>query len=123
MRTCEECGFDANRDTARFCARCGQPLSSHTLLSEGSVLRGRYRVARVLGKGGMGAVYLVEDLTLYGKYWAAKELLEHFSDPSERAAAIAQFQREVQILVNLRHPNLPQVVDFFEEGGRHYTTW
>ncbi len=69
------------------------------------MLHGRYRVARVLGKGGMGAVYLVEDLTLYGKYWAAKELLEYFPDTSERAAAIAQFQREVQILVNLHYPN------------------
>ncbi len=120
MRTCEQCGFEANRDTARFCARCGQPLSSHALLSEGTVLHERYRVVRVLGKGGMGAVYLVEDLTLYGKYWALKELLERFSDQVEREEAIAQFQREVKILVGLRHPNLPQVVDVFEEGGRHY---
>ena len=120
MRTCEQCEFDANRDTAHFCARCGQPLGSHALLSEGTVLHERYRVVRVLGKGGMGAVYLVEDQGLYGKYWALKELLEHFSDPAERAEAVAQFQGEVQILVGVHHPNLPQVVDVFEESGRHY---
>lgn len=122
MRVCEKCGFEANRDTARFCARCGQTLSAerHALLSAGTVLHDRYRVVRALGKGGMGAVYLVKDQELYGKHWAVKELLEHFSDPAERAEAVTQFQREVQILVGLRHPNLPQVVDAFEESGRHY---
>jgi serine/threonine protein kinase len=120
MRKCDKCGFDANRDTARFCGRCGESLSSHALLSEGTVLRQRYRIVRVLGRGGMGAVYLVEDRALYGKYWALKELLERFSDAAERADAIAQFQHEARILVTLTHPNLPQMVDAFEEGGRHY---
>ncbi|HEY73023.1 MAG: hypothetical protein B6I35_00675 [Anaerolineaceae bacterium 4572_32.2] len=158
MRLCEKCGFDANRDTARFCARCGQLLGSsdlpaessghvqvsqdttrmskqspppvqaapwsdwddRALLSAGATVRERYRVAQVLGKGGMGAVYLVEDLALYGKQWALKELLEHFSNQAERKEAIEQFQREVQMLVSLNHPNLPEVVNAFESGGRHY---
>jgi len=68
----------------------------------------------------MGAVYLVEDLRLYGKQWALKELLERFIDPAEREEAIEQFRREVQILVGLRHPNLPEVVNTFEAQGRHY---
>ncbi|MFQ6101778.1 MAG: protein kinase [Anaerolineae bacterium] len=153
MRVCENCGFDGNRDTARFCAQCGHTLSrdelpseetvtldnrvqisedtialgSHApsaegiaLLSRGAVLHDRYRVVRVLGRGGMGAVYLVEDLRLYGKHWAMKELTEHFSNAAERAEGVAQFQHEVEILVGLRHPNLPLVVDAFEAGGRHY---
>ena len=158
MRLCEKCGFDANRDTARFCAHCGQPLGSgdlpvesvghvqvsqetarmskqspppaqvapwsggddHALLSTGDTVRERYRVVQVLGQGGMGAVYLVEDLALYGKHWALKELLEHFSNRAEREEAIAQFQREVQMLVGLNHPNLPEVVNAFESEGRHY---
>ncbi|RLC98465.1 MAG: hypothetical protein DRI77_04995 [Chloroflexi bacterium] len=159
MRTCEKCGFKDNRDTAGFCASCGEPLESdvpstekvttpgnrvqftgdtvktdrHTspptdgatrdnrlLLPAGTVLQERYRIVQVLGKGGMGAVYLVEDLRLYGKQWALKELLERFIDPDERAEAIEQFRREVQILVGLRHPNLPQVVNTFESSGRHY---
>jgi predicted Ser/Thr protein kinase len=120
MRICEKCGFDHNRDTAQFCAGCGEPMSLHALLSEGTMLHERYRVRRVLGKGGMGAVYLVEDTKLYGKLWAVKELLERFLDSGDRAEAVAQFQREAKILVGLRHPNLPQIVDAFEERGRHY---
>lgn len=120
MRTCELCGFDANRDTARFCASCGRSFGSHALLAKKTVLRKRYEIVRTLGKGGMGAVYLVRDQGLYGKHWALKELLERFDNPAERAEAVAQFQSEVQMLVDLRHPNLPQVVDVFEENGRHY---
>jgi serine/threonine protein kinase len=120
MRTCEKCGFDGNRDTAQFCASCGEPLSVQALLSMGTVLHERYRVVRILGKGGMGAVYLVEDTKLYGKLWAMKELLERFVDEADRAESVAQFQHEARILVSLRHPNLPQIVDAFEEGGRHY---
>ena len=120
MRTCDKCGFDGNRDAAQFCVECGEGLSSHALLSEGTVLHGRYRVVRALGKGGMGAVYLVEDEKLYGKQWAVKELLERFVDAQDRAESVAQFQHEARILVGLRHPNLPQIVDAFEEEGRHY---
>jgi serine/threonine protein kinase len=120
MRTCEKCGFDGNRDTAQFCAECGEGLSAQALLSVGSVLHERYRVVRVLGKGGMGAVYLVEDTKLYGKLWAVKELLERFVDADDRAESVAQFQQEAKLLVGLRHPNLPQIVDAFEQEGRHY---
>jgi serine/threonine protein kinase len=120
MRTCEKCGFEGNRDTAQFCADCGETLSVQALLSMGSVLHERYRVVRVLGKGGMGAVYLVEDTKLYSKLWAMKELLERFVDEVDRAESVAQFQQEAQLLVGLRHPNLPQIVDAFEEEGRHY---
>jgi serine/threonine protein kinase len=120
MRTCEKCGFDGNRDTAQFCAECGEALSVQALLSVGSVLHERYRVVRVLGKGGMGAVYLVEDTKLYGKLWAVKELLERFVDANDRAESVAQFQQEAKLLVGLRHPNLPQIVDAFEQEGRHY---
>jgi serine/threonine protein kinase len=120
MRVCEKCGFGGNRDTAQFCAGCGEALNVHALLSTGTVLNERYRIVRVLGKGGMGAVYLVEDVKLYGKLWAVKELLERFVDVDERAESVAQFQQEAKILVGLRHPNLPQIVDAFEAKGRHY---
>ncbi|HEY73022.1 MAG TPA: protein kinase [Thermoflexia bacterium] len=95
-------------------------MPNRALLTKGAVVQDRYRVVRVLGKGGMGAVYLVEDLRLYGKHWALKELLERFIDSKDRAEAIELFRREVQMLVSLRHPNLPEVVNTFEVKGRHY---
>ena len=40
--------------------------------------------------------------------------------PSERTQAIADFRREAQILARLQHPNLPEVVETFEEMGKHF---
>ncbi len=112
-------------DTAKTSAPAPPPVSmmtmpSRALLTAGTVVQDRYRIVRTLGKGGMGAVYLVEDLRLYGKRWALKELLERFLDLDERAEAVELFRREVQMLVGLSHPNLPEVVNTFEVKGRHY---
>ena len=75
-------------------------------LATGSVLIDRYRVVRLLGQGGFGAVYRVWDLHLNGPF-ALKENLD--TSPE----AIRQFTREAQILASLRHPNLPRVTDHF----------
>jgi serine/threonine protein kinase len=85
-----------------------------------TVVHGRYKVLSLLGQGGMGAVYLVEDQKVFGKRWALKELLDTFTDPVDRAQAVQQFEQEAKMLVSLSHPNLPQVADYFSEGGRQY---
>jgi serine/threonine protein kinase len=89
-------------------------------LPPGTILQNQYRIIRVLGVGGMGAVYLAEDTQLFGKHWAVKELIDSFSNPQERAAAWQQFEQEARILVSLDHPNLPKIVRYFSEGGRLY---
>ena len=68
----------------------------------------------------MGAVYLVEDQTLFGKRWALKEFADTFTNPADRANAIKQFEQEARLLVSLTHVNLPHVADYFMEGGRQY---
>jgi len=68
----------------------------------------------------MGTVYLAEDTQLFGKKWAVKELLDTFTNPTERAQAIQQFEHEARILVSLDHPNLPKIVAYFEEKGKYY---
>ncbi len=69
----------------------------------------------------MSVVYQVEDVHLPGKTWAAKEMTDvGLTDPVERQRAIALFKQEAQILAQLRHPNIPQVVDSFQQGNRHY---
>lgn len=86
------------------------------ILSSGTSLNNwRYTVKNLLGQGGMGAVYLAEDLNLQGRLVAVKENLDTTSEAQQ------QFQFEAQILANLQHPNLPRVSDcFIEPSGKQY---
>ena len=72
-----------------------------------TLLQNRYLIRAVLGKGGMGAVYLAIDQTL-GKRVAVKENL--YSTPEYNR----QFKTEAQIMANISHKNLPKVYDYFE---------
>jgi serine/threonine protein kinase len=77
-----------------------------------TVLQGRYRIVRQLGRGGMGAVYEAVDERL-SRTVALKETLAE-TDDLKRA-----FEREARLLANLRHPVLPKVIDHFtEESGQ-----
>jgi len=89
-------------------------------LEPGTVLSGRYRIESVLGKGGMGAVYLARILALGDKPVALKEMRIQASSDRTQEAAVAQFRQEARFLANLEHPNLVQVSDFFHEDGRYY---
>jgi serine/threonine protein kinase len=75
-------------------------------LSQGQILNNRYRIVKLLGQGGFGAVYRVWDIHLE-RPLALKENL----DTSPEAQR--QFKREAQILFDLTHPNLPKVIDCF----------
>jgi len=109
MQLCPICQHP-NRHIARFCANCCAPLT----------LQGKYRITRLLGRGGFGQVYLVQHVTL-GAPYAIKELLPN---PSSTAAQLqqaeAQFRFEAQVLAQLSHLALPKVTDFFLESTRCY---
>lgn len=80
---------------------------------ENQVLNGTYQIMKPIGSGGTSSVYLAYHLRLM-KYVVVKQLRGvQFTDPRVRT--------EVDILKNLRHSNLPQVYDFFEEQGAVYT--
>lgn len=90
-------------------------------LKAGEVLRGRYKMIRIIGQGGMGSIYLAEDLRLIGRQCALKEVEHDRSLPPElMQEARDQFLREATILARLDHPNLPKVSDFFSIGSRDY---
>jgi serine/threonine-protein kinase len=87
----------------------------------GGMVQGRYAVIRLLGQGGMGAVYQVADSRIGGKLWAMKEMSDAaITNPQEKAAAVAAFGQEAQLLARLDHSNIPKVSDFFTEAGKHY---
>jgi serine/threonine protein kinase len=90
-------------------------------LPPGQILHERYAVRQLLARGGMGSIYLAEDLRLPGRQCAVKEV-EHDPGLSEglRAEARDQFFREASVLARLDHPNLPKVSDYFSDQRRDY---
>ena len=97
-------------------------------LQPGQLLRERYRVVSLIGQGGMGAVYLTEDVRLPGRRCAVKEIrlppglsfAGREGDPAREDQARAQFLHEASTLARLDHPNLPKVSDFFAVDERDY---
>src|SRR6266576_2589564 len=73
----------------------------------------RYRVVRVIGAGGMGAVYEAVDERL-GSRVALKE--SYAQDPELKR----QFEREARLLAGLKHTALPRVTDYFIENDHAF---
>lgn len=90
-------------------------------LKTGDFLRVRYKIKRIIGQGGMGSIYLAEDIRLKGRLCALKEV-EHDKSLSKtlNKQAQDQFLQEATILARLDHPNLPKVSDYFSIGERDY---
>ncbi len=82
----------------------------------GVVVAGRYRIAGLLGRGGMGEVYRATDLTL-GQAVALKFLPEAASQDDR---ALARFYNEVRMARQVTHPNVCRVYDIGQADGQHY---
>jgi hypothetical protein len=83
-------------------------------LAQNSMIQNRYLVVQLIGKGGMGEVYLAIDQRL-GSAVALKRT--YFKGDETMGTA---FEREARILGRLRHPVLPKVIDHFLEGGDQF---
>ncbi len=82
-------------------------------LQEHSILNGRYRIARKIGGGGMGAVYLAYDQNLGDVERAVKEMVQSHIEEEQQRKAIDDFRRESMILSTLDHPSIPTIYDYF----------
>jgi serine/threonine protein kinase len=85
-----------------------KPIAPNTLLQN------RYLIVHLIGKGGMGEVYLAVDQRL-GSAVALKRTF--FTDDETFGNA---FEREARTLARLRHPVLPKVSDHFTEDRMQY---
>src|ERR1051326_4192208 len=130
MVRCPSCAHECAEGN-RFCSLCAAALdatsaetavlhsassrlSSHSIdegrFLPGTVVAGRYRIAGLLGRGGMGEVYRATDLTL-GQAVALKFLPESLSRDDR---ALARFCNEVRIARQITHPNVCRVYDIGE---------
>jgi serine/threonine-protein kinase len=93
------------------------PSSPEARLRRGEVIDGRYRLRRLIGVGGMGAVYEAEHVSI-GKRVALKILHPQFSRHPE---LVERLRREAQAASRVGHPNIVDVSDFGRtEDGSAY---
>src|SRR4051812_12981586 len=80
---------------------------------------GRYVLGERLAMGGMGEVYVGVQRGLgdFEKPMAIKLLLPHLA---EDASAVQEFLNEARVASRLSHPNVVQIFDVGEEGGRYF---
>jgi tetratricopeptide (TPR) repeat protein/tRNA A-37 threonylcarbamoyl transferase component Bud32 len=88
------------------------------VLGEGETIGPRYEVVRLLGRGGMGAVYLVRDRELKREV-ALKFLREGVA---QDRVALERFRREVALASKVTHRNVLRVFDIGEAGGLPFVT-
>jgi serine/threonine protein kinase/formylglycine-generating enzyme required for sulfatase activity len=101
---------------AKHCPHDGTILEPADTLV-GTVLSKTYKLERLLGKGGMGQVYLATHVRLNKKY-AVKVLRPEYNQDRE---ALTRFEREAQTAGGLGHVNILDVVDFNQtEAGLFY---
>src|SRR5580765_189868 len=81
----------------------------------GQILDDKYRLERLLGRGGMGAVYLATHLGTE-RYVALKLITPQFMRNEE---FVERFKREARAAGRLRHPNVVDVTDFGFSGSGH----
>ena len=115
---CSTCGA-ANAADSLVCFACKQPLSV-TLSDNAPLLQGRYRILTQVGKGGFGAVYRAEDTQKHNAIVAIKQINLRGLTPQETIEATDAFNREVSLLSNLDHSNLPHIHDNFTDPEHWY---
>jgi serine/threonine protein kinase len=106
-------------DEMRMCGVDGTPLKSQSLQTPirdqpvrdpmvGRFVKGRYQIMRRLGEGGMGTVYLAEQVSI-GRKVALKLLRGNYAMDDE---FIERFRREARLAASLNHRNIVTVYDF-----------
>ncbi len=84
-------------------------------LTPGLILTNRYRIVRQLGYGGFGRTYLVEDNYRFNELCVVKQFAPQSNDPYVLQKSQELFQREANVLYQLKHDQIPQFRETFQE--------
>jgi serine/threonine protein kinase len=98
------------------CIHRGFVANASALPKPGDVVGGKYRVERLLGMGGMGAVFEGSH-RVTDKRFAIKWLL---TDAAAAEGGVTRFMREAQVAGRFEHPNVVEVYDIGQEGDAFY---
>src|SRR5271169_3303456 len=112
MKTCPTCQHTYPDDFS-LCPRDGAPLATQAEATEAQLVAGlsrRFRIVRRLGAGGMGAVFLAEQITVGDRPVAVKILNRKLLDDPD---FLLRFQNEAASTGRIRHLN---VVTIYESG-------
>ncbi len=93
----------------------GLPLTA-TDVPAGLADHPRYRIVRLLGKGGMGAVYLAEHVVMCQPRALKVIAPEFVANPQ----AVERFRREIQTAARLDHVNIVRAYDAEQSGQTHF---
>lgn len=113
-RACPHCGARHPANVAR-CPATGLPVGGDPGLV-GTTIAGRYHLVRLLGDGGMGAVYKAADQVL--RRFVAIKLLH--PNVARNPSSVERFQREARAAAAIGHPNIIDILDFGLEDKRPY---
>lgn len=139
---CPQCSHENAEDLAQ-CEKCATPLplSDQTLatgaqgwstpaggatasggfvtqLTPGTILGGRYEITRLLGQGGMGAVYQARDQELE-RTVALKAIR---SDMAAHPEILKRFKQELILARQVTHKNVVRIFDLAQAGGVKFIT-
>jgi serine/threonine protein kinase, bacterial len=108
----QSCTKPDNPEPTQFCQSCGAKL----------LVNDRYLPKKVLGRGGFGTTFLAIDTVLPGNPGCViKQLRPVVTAPNVLEMARELFHREAATLGKIGgHPQLPRLLDFFEQGQEFY---
>ncbi len=107
MKSCPKCGA-TYPDEYNICPQDGAPLAADKPSTVARVVDGKYQIVRMVGRGGMGAVYEAIHTTMQRR--VALKILN--ADLVSNPAALERFRREALLSGRLKHPNAITIYDY-----------